>query len=108
MPIIQRSQVDFLKAPVGTNDLIIKLNDAYKGFPYGKEQAAFSVQQQVKLKIVGNGTNTTLGDFDVDRVKKVIDVVTPIYTGQRKEIKAALTAADLVTNEFIDPSVGLS
>jgi hypothetical protein len=108
VPIIQRSQIGFVKSAVATNDLIIKLVDAYKGFPYSKEQAAFSVQQQVKLKIVGNGTNTTLGDFDVDRIKRVIDVVTPIYTGQRKEIKAALTPQDLVTNEFIDPSVGLS
>jgi hypothetical protein len=108
VPIIQRSQIGYVRTPAATNDLIIKLNDAYKGFPYSKEQAAVSVQQQVKLKIVGNGTNTTLGDFDVDRIKNVIDVVTPIYAGQRKEIKAALTAADLVTNEFIDPSVGLS
>jgi hypothetical protein len=108
VPIIQRSQIEYVKAAGATNDLIIKLNDAYKGFAYTKDQAAFSVDQQVKLKIVGNGTNTTLGDFDVDRIKKVIDVVTPIYSGQRKEIKAALTAQDLVTNEFIDPSIGLS
>jgi hypothetical protein len=108
VPIIQQSQIDFVTAPDATNDLIIKLNDAYKGFPYSKEQAAFSVQQQLKLKIVGNGANSTLGDFDVDRVKRVIDIVTPIYTGQRKDVKAGLTAQDLVTNEFIDPSIGLS
>jgi hypothetical protein len=108
VPIIQRSQVDYAKSPSVTNDLIIKLNDAYKGFAYSKDQAAFSVQQQLKLKIVNNGANSTLGDFDVDRIKKVIEVVTPIYTGQRKEVKAGLTAQDLVTNEFIDPSVGLS
>jgi hypothetical protein len=108
VPIIQRSQVDYAKDAVATNDLIIKLNDAYKGFAYTKDQAAFSVAQQVKLKIVGNGANTTLGDFDVDRVKKVIDVVSPIYAGQRKEVKPALTAQDLVTNEFIDPSIGMA
>ncbi|MBV1853231.1 hypothetical protein [Catellatospora tritici] len=108
VPIIQKSQVDYIKDPAATNDLIIKLNDAYKGFPYSKELAAFSVEQQLKLKIVSNGGNTTLGDFDVDRVKRVIEIVSPIYTGQRKEIKAGLTAQDLVTNEFIDPSIGLS
>lgn len=108
VPIIQRSQIAYVKQPADTNDLIIKLNDAYKGFAYSKELAAFSVEQQLKLKIVGNGTNKTLGDFDVDRVKKVIDIVTPIYSGQRKEVKAGLSAQDLVTNEFIDPAVGLS
>lgn len=108
VPIIQRSQVGYVKSPAATNELIIKLNEAYKGFPYSKEQAAFSVEQQLKLNIVGNGGNGTLGDFDVDRVKQVITIVSPIYDGQRKEIKAGLTPQDLVTNEFIDPSIGLS
>ncbi|MEU7820885.1 hypothetical protein [Catellatospora sp. NPDC049133] len=108
VPIIQRSQVEYVKDFAATNELIIKLNDAYKGFPYSKEQAAFSVEQQLKLKIVGNGGNATLGDFDVDRVKQVIGIVGPIYAGQRKEVKAGLTAQDLVTNEFIDPAIGLS
>ncbi|WP_144123490.1 hypothetical protein [Catellatospora sichuanensis] len=108
VPIIQRSQVEYVKNFATTNELIIKLNDAYKGFAYSKDQAAFSVEQQLKLKIVGNGGNATLGDFDVDRVKQVIGIVGPIYAGQRKEIKAGLTAQDLVTNEFIDPAIGLS
>lgn len=108
VPIIQRSQVEYVKDPGTTNDLIIKLNDEYQGFPYSKDQAQFSVEQQIKLGIVGNGTNATLGDFDVDRIRKVIDIVTPIYTGQRKEVKPGLTPQDLVTNEFIDPAVGLS
>ncbi|GHJ44286.1 nitrate ABC transporter substrate-binding protein [Catellatospora sp. TT07R-123] len=108
VPVIQKSQVDYVKNAGATNELIIKLNDAYKGFPYSKEQAAYSVEQQLKLKIVSNGANTTLGDFDVDRVKQVIDIVSPIYSGQRKEVKSGLTPQDLVTNEFIDPSIGLS
>jgi hypothetical protein len=107
VPIIQRSQIDYATNPAATNNLIIKLNDEFKGFPYSREQAAFSVEQQLKLKIVGNGTNTTLGDFDLTRVKQVIDIVGPIYTGQRKEVKAGLTAEDLVTNEFIDTTIGL-
>jgi hypothetical protein len=107
VPIIQRSQVNYVANPTGTNELIIKLNDEFKGFPYSREQAAFSVEQQLKLKIVSNGSNATIGDFDVNRVKQVIDIVGPIYTGQRKEVKAGLTPADLVTNEFIDESIGL-
>jgi hypothetical protein len=107
VPIIQRSQVEFVRNPSTTNELIVKLNTEYKGFPYPKEQATFSVDQQLKLKIVGNGSNSTLGDFDLERVRKVIGIVGPIYTGQRKEIKANLVPQDLVTNEFIDPSVNL-
>lgn len=107
VPIIQRSQVEYVQDPSATNDLIVKLEAAYKGFGYSKEQADFSVQQQVKLKIVGNGSNNTLGDFDVDRIQRVIDIVVPIYEGQRKEVKPGLKPQDLVTNEFIDPNIGL-
>ncbi len=107
VPIIQRSQVDYVRDAAATNDLIVKLNTEYKGFPYSKDQAAFSVEQQLKLKIVGNGSNTTLGDFDVNRVQKVIGIVGPIYTGQRKEVKTGLVPQDLFTNEFIDSSIGL-
>ncbi len=108
VPIVQQSQIDFVKNAASTNELIIKLNDAYKGFPYSKDLAAYSVEQQLKLKIVGNGTNNTLGDFDLDRIKQVIEIVGPIYAGQRKEIKNNLTPADLVTNEFVDPAIRLS
>lgn len=107
VPIIQQSQLDFVKDPAQTNDLIVKLNKEYKGFPYPKEQAAFSVEQMLKLNIVGNGSNDTLGDFDMERIKQVIEIVGPIYTGQRKEIKTGLVPQDLVTNEFIDPAIGL-
>ena len=107
VPIIQRSQVEYVKDPGRTNDLVVKLNSEYKGFPYPKEQATFSVEQQLKLKIVGNGANTTLGDFDIDRVRRVIGIVSPIYAAQRKEVKTGLVPQDLVTNEFIDPSISL-
>ena len=108
VPMIQRSQVEFMASPADTIDLVVKANDAYKGFPYPKEQAQFSVEQQRKLGIVGNGGNATLGDFDAARVDSVIDIVTPILSGQRKETKAGLKATDLYTNEFIDTSVGLT
>jgi hypothetical protein len=108
VPIIQRSQVEYVKDPVATNDVVVELVDQYKvGFSYSTEQAAFSVAQQLDLDIVGNGENETLGDFDTARVERVIGIVSPIYAGQRKQVKAGLKPADLVTNEFIDKSVGL-
>ena len=107
VPLIQRAQAEFVAGPGPTVDLIVKANEAFKGFPYPKEQALFSVEQQRKLGIVGNGGNATIGDFDPNRIKTVLDIVTPILSGQRKEVKAGLTPADLYTNEFIDQSIGL-
>jgi hypothetical protein len=107
VPILQRSLVDYLADPTATNDLIVELVDAYGGFPYSSGKASFSVEQQLELAIVGNGDNGTLGDFDLARVQETIDIVAPIYAGQRREIKAELTPDDLVTNRFIDESIGL-
>jgi hypothetical protein len=107
VPIMQWSQVDYARNADSTNELITKLNAEYKGFAYSKEHADFSVGQQLKLKIISNGANATLGDFDLDRVRKLISIVSPIYIGQRKEIRSAMTVDDLVTNEFIDPAIGL-
>ncbi|MGC9666681.1 hypothetical protein ACNTMW_09010 [Planosporangium sp. 12N6] len=107
VPVIQRSQVEFVKDPDATIDLIVRANEAFGGPTYPAELARYSVAQQVKLGIVGNGANTTLGDFAADRVQKVIDVVTPAFAGQRREVKPGLTVADLCTNEFVDASIGL-
>ena len=66
------------------------------------------MEQQLELGIVGNGDNATLGDFDLQRVQETIDIVVPIYSGQRRDVAADLTPEDLVTNQFIDSSIGLS
>ncbi|MGH3748469.1 MAG: hypothetical protein ACRDT8_13855 [Micromonosporaceae bacterium] len=109
VPIIQQAQVDNVKDPKRSNALISKLVDEYKvGYPYPVEQAEFSIDQQVELGIASNGDDDTLGEFDLRRIKRVIDIVAPIYKGQRKELKAELSPEDLVSNEFIDPSIGMS
>jgi hypothetical protein len=107
VPILQRSLVDYLRDPAATNDLIVELTDAYGAFPYSAEKAAWAVEQQLELDIVGNGGNGTIGDFDLARVQETIDIVAPIYAGQRREIRDGLAPEDLVTNEFIDESIAL-
>ncbi|MCP3803782.1 ABC transporter substrate-binding protein [Allokutzneria sp. A3M-2-11 16] len=109
VPMIQRAQVDYLRAPEPVNKLIVELDRKYRvGVSYTAEQAAFSTEQQQKLKIVGNGPNATLGDFQADRVKRIIDVVSPIAAAQRKPMRQNLTVEDIATNEFIDPAIGLT
>jgi hypothetical protein len=107
VPILQRSLVDYLQDPQQTNQLIVELVDAYGAFPYSADKAAWAVEQQIALGIVGNGEDGTLGELDLDRIQEVIDIVTPIYAGQRRDIPADLSPEDLATNEFIDESIGL-
>jgi hypothetical protein len=109
VPMIQQAQVDYLARPGPVNNLVVDLDARYKvGFPYTLGQADFSAAQQRKLGIVGNGPDRTLGNFDMGRIQRVMDIVVPIMTGRKQPIRPGLQREDLATNEFIDPSIGLT
>src|SRR6266511_3241328 len=108
VPMLQQAQVDFMRDPGRTLDLIVKLDQTYKGgFVYSPGLARFAVTQMRQLGIVDNGHDATLGNFDNGRLQRLINIVAPIFAGQRKPIRANLTPADVTTNEFIDPSISL-
>ena len=109
VPMLQRAQIDYLDRPEPVNKVIVALNDRYKvGFAYTLGQANFSATQQRKLGIVGNGGDRTLGNFDMDRIKRVLGIVAPIFTGRKQPTKPDLKPEDLATNQFIDPTIGLT
>jgi hypothetical protein len=109
VPLIQRSIVEYASKPDRTNALIIKLVEQYNDpiWVYSPELAKFSVTQQLDLGIVGNGPDQTIGNFDLERVGGVLDIVRTIFAGRRQPLKEGLRAEDLATNEFIDPSISL-
>jgi hypothetical protein len=57
--------------------------------------------------LIGNGPDRAVGDFDAGRVGTIVDAVRPIAAHAGKPLRAGLSAGDLVTNEYIDPSIGL-
>jgi hypothetical protein len=57
---------------------------------------------------VNNGPDSTLGNFDQTRIQRIIDIVTPILVSRRAAPKQGLKPADLYTNEYIDPSIGVT
>ena len=109
VPIVQRAQIDFVNHPKATNDLIISLVRQYhnKFWTYNQGMADFALQQ-IKADFISDGPDHTLGNFEVGRVQRLIDIVTPILAGQRAPIKDGLKPQDLYTNEFIDPSIGVT
>jgi hypothetical protein len=108
VPLIQRSTVDFITKPTRTNAMVVDLAEKYdNGWLYSPELAKFSAEQQRALGIVGNGPDQAIGNFDLARVRGVLDIVRPIFAGRRQPLKDGLRAEDLATNEFIDPSIGL-
>jgi hypothetical protein len=107
VPILQKSVVGYAADPKATNDLLVKLVTDYNAFAYSPERAAYAVTAMKDNGIIGNGANSTVGDFEKERVQRIVDVVTPIFAGQRQPVKDGLKADDLFTNEFIDNSISL-
>jgi hypothetical protein len=114
VPIVQQSQVDVHTKPdVQTQliDLTLKIADAYDSKnPYTPESAKFALDQESKLKLTGDGSppNGTIGDFDMARIQKMIQIVGPIFAAQRKPIKEGLKPEEVATNEFINTSIGVN
>jgi hypothetical protein len=48
-----------------------------------------------------------LGNFDNARIRRMIDVVIPIFTAHRQPAEAGLKPEDIATNEFVDMSIGV-
>jgi hypothetical protein len=108
VPVIQQSQIDYVKSPETTNALILDAVSKFNnGWAYDAGQATASVQKQLSDKLVANSPDGTLGSFDMDRVTKFIATATPVYTATGAKVKAGLAASDLVTNQYIDPSIHL-
>lgn len=108
VPVAQQAQVDYIKAPDATNALILDLVEQYDtGWIYTEGVAKFSVEQMLKLGLVGNGTNQTIGDHDETRVAELIKKALLVYEATGEEVNKALKPADIMTNEFIDTSIKL-
>ncbi len=106
VPMVQQSAIDFIKAPDRANAIIVDAVAQYKDFwVYSKGLADFSVAKQKELGLVSNGPDKTLGNFDIPRVQKFIDLM--VKSGDYKDVPAGFKAATMVTNEFIDPKIGL-
>jgi hypothetical protein len=106
VPIVQRAQIDFLQHPDATNRLIVDLVRQYNtGWQYSAGLASYAIGK-MRSDFVTNGQDSTLGNFNLTRVQRVVDIVTPIFTAQRKPPRSGLKAQDIATNEFIDASIG--
>ena len=108
VPIIQQSTVDYVTDPAETNALIIEAVNAFdNGWVYNEDVAAYAVDTMKADGLLGNGPDGTIGNFDLDRVTGLIALAIPVYESLGQTPKEGLTAEDVVTNQFIDESIGL-
>ena len=108
VPIIQQGIVDYAANPGTADALILKLVQEYNtGWEYNAGEAAYAAKTMVSDKIIANSPDGTVGAFDDSRIQKLITLLRPIYARDGKAIKAGLTAQDITTNQFLDPSIHL-
>ena len=106
VPILQRSQIDFVNNPDPAIAVILDLVQQYKtGWLYSKGLAEFSAKALKDQGIVGGSSDGVLGNFDMGRVNNIMKIMIPIMAGQRQQPKEGLEAEDVATNEYIDQSV---
>ncbi|MBC7725372.1 MAG: ABC transporter substrate-binding protein [Burkholderiaceae bacterium] len=107
VPVMQQAEVDYFANSAATNTLILNLVDQFDtGWVYSQGVADYSVTAQIDEGLVGNGPDSTVGNFDPERMTQVFDIAKPIFEGLDTPPAAGLTAEDLYTNQFIDMSIG--
>ncbi|MGB8861798.1 MAG: ABC transporter substrate-binding protein [Ilumatobacteraceae bacterium] len=109
VPIIQQASVDYLNSPATANAIILDASTTFGadfGWTYTQGAVDFGVATIKKDKLVANGPDG-MGSFDMDRVNELIALAVPIYEAQGAKTKDGLKAEDIVTNQFIDPSIKL-
>jgi hypothetical protein len=108
VPMIQQSSVDYLNSPAAANKIILEAVAKFdNGWVYSQGVADYAVKTIKADGLVGNGPDSTVGNFDDTRVNDLIKLAIPVYTALGTAPKAGLTAADITTNQFIDPSIGV-
>jgi hypothetical protein len=108
VPIIQRATIDYMKSPDKTTQLVLKLVKEYhNGWNYSPGLANYALTK-MRSDFVNNGPDKTLGNFDMSRVQRMINIDTPIFVAQKKPPRANLKPEDVVTNEFADPNIGMT
>ena len=109
VPIMQQDLVNYFNDPQPIND---KLDDIVKEldsfWTSSKEGHAAATVAMRDLGLVTDGGNGFVGDMNGDRIQGLLDILVPIFTEQGVEgFDPNVTPADLYTNEFLDPSIGL-
>ncbi|CCH86268.1 conserved exported protein of unknown function [Modestobacter italicus] len=106
VPLLQQGQVDYMYDPTPVNEAISGyLEEIGQFFQITPERAAAITDSLNDDGIVANAPDGTLGAFDAERMERMTGLLTGVFDDLGTELADGLTADDLYTNEFIDPSI---
>lgn len=108
VPMLQQSTIDYFADPEPMLETFVEMAGVLdESWTLEPDHARYNHDALVDNDVVSNGHNDTLGDFDTDRVQRLIDEFAPTLEEAGYEPREGLEVDDLVTNEFIDPELGL-
>ena len=110
VPIVQRAVVSYMTDPERANAIIVDAVQQFEDFwVYAPGNADYGVRTMRELGLVGNGPDNIVGNMEEARIAQVLyDMrsANEMSVTVDWEIPEDLTADQLFTNEFIDPSIG--
>ncbi len=107
VPVLQQAWVDYWADPTPVTDALISINesfDTYWTLSEGLNAEGVAIAED--SGIAGNGPDATYGNFDLDRVQGLLDQTVAIFQERGIDVPGDLAPEDIVTNEFIDESIG--
>jgi hypothetical protein len=106
VPMIQQSQISYLKSPNRVNKLIVGLNTSYGeiGGNYDMAVAQYADRTMLADRIVSQGSGG-FGSFSLPRVNTNITQLRPVLNTNGQSLPANFNANQVVTNKFINSKI---
>ena len=105
VPVMQQADVDYLKNPTATNELVDKLVDAYNnGWTYDIHVGTYAAANMNALE--GQQSIPYIGYMSSSRIATLITKAKPIFaTTKGAGVKSGLVPSDIFTNKFMSSKI---
>ena len=105
--MIQQASIDYLDDPTRTNALILDAVETFdNGWVYSQGVADFARRDDQGGRARRQRAGRHGRQLRPRPGRSLIELAIPVYEALGQSPKEGLTAEDIVTNEFIDPSIG--
>jgi hypothetical protein len=106
VPAFQYGEIDYLRRPDNTNQLLSKLNHDFIAYPYPISRGKYAVDTMRRQMLMSNGPGQTVGQFDQARVAEFIEKQKAVAAVLHVPFNAGMTVSGLYDNEFLASGVG--
>jgi hypothetical protein len=108
IPLAQKALVTYATDPGPMNAALIKAATTLRSpTTVTAGLNAFTDKVMKDKGIIANGSDGVAGSFDTARVTKLISSMQSVAKAENLTFKSGLTAQDVVTDKFLDPSISI-